>query len=249
MEPKMSTSAQDQPKARTGATRTPRKGKRIANVLKAVLKPAKMASPTAAKITEGPLSAPVAENVTTELKVVACAEAFINEDKASSSKVYSTTNVGPEKEQEKTEASAADGLTEEKISLATKRAPPALHEYIIRHASSGKLTTEQIDEVQNYAEDLKYPSGSLVYGSNDEDDYLYCLPDSKEVEVCHEMMDKMGYPKLELGLSAMPKDHLADCLAYNNLKVVIHLFPPPPFYYDGSDGSRVTYFFFLFCYY
>jgi hypothetical protein len=31
-------------------------------------------------------------------------------------------------------------------------------------------------------------------------------------------MDNMGYPKLELGLSAMPKDHLANCLAYNNLK-------------------------------
>jgi hypothetical protein len=62
-----------------------------------------------------------------------------------------------------------------------------------------------------------YPSGSLVYGGNDEDDYLYCLPDSVEIEVCHEMMDKMGYPKLELGLSAMPKDHHADYLAYNNL--------------------------------
>jgi hypothetical protein len=32
-------------------------------------------------------------------------------------------------------------------------------------------------------------------------------------------MDKMGYSKLELGLSLMPKDHLADCLAYNSLKV------------------------------
>jgi hypothetical protein len=31
-------------------------------------------------------------------------------------------------------------------------------------------------------------------------------------------MDNMGYPKLELGLSAMPKDQLADCLAYNSLK-------------------------------
>jgi hypothetical protein len=37
-------------------------------------------------------------------------------------------------------------------------------------------------------------------------------------------MDKMGYPKLELGLSAMPKDQLADNLAYNNLKVYIFLF-------------------------
>jgi hypothetical protein len=73
--------------------------------------------------------------------------------------------------------------------------------------------------VQHYARDLKYHQGSLVYGGNDEDDYLYCLPNNKEIDVCRQMMDNMGYPKLDLGLSAMPKDHLADCLAYNNLKV------------------------------
>jgi hypothetical protein len=33
------------------------------------------------------------------------------------------------------------------------------------------------------------------------------------------MMKNMGYPKLELGLSAMSKDDLADSLAYNSLKV------------------------------
>jgi hypothetical protein len=37
-------------------------------------------------------------------------------------------------------------------------------------------------------------------------------------------MDNMGYPKLELGLSAMTKDELAYSLAYNNLKVCIFLF-------------------------
>jgi hypothetical protein len=35
------------------------------------------------------------------------------------------------------------------------------------------------------------------------------------------MMDTMGCPKLELGLSAMSKDQLADSLAYNSLKVCI----------------------------
>jgi hypothetical protein len=34
----------------------------------------------------------------------------------------------------------------------------------------------------------------------------------------------MGYPKLELGLSTMPKDQLADNLAYNSLKVYIFIF-------------------------
>jgi hypothetical protein len=32
-------------------------------------------------------------------------------------------------------------------------------------------------------------------------------------------MDNMGYLKLELGLFLMPKDHLADSLEYNSLKV------------------------------
>jgi hypothetical protein len=81
------------------------------------------------------------------------------------------------------------------------------------------LTTKQITRVRDFAEDLKYPSSSLVYGGNDEDDYLYYLPANKELEACRKMMDKMGYPKLECGLSAMPKDQLVDCLAYNNLKV------------------------------
>jgi hypothetical protein len=37
------------------------------------------------------------------------------------------------------------------------------------------------------------------------------------------MMDNIGYLKLELGLSAMSKDQLADSLAYNSLKVCILL--------------------------
>jgi hypothetical protein len=80
--------------------------------------------------------------------------------------------------------------------------------------------------VQHYGKDLKYPRGSLVYGGNDKDDFLYYLRDSKEINVCPEMMANIGYPKLELGLSAMTKGQLADSLAYNSLQVCIFLFPP-----------------------
>jgi hypothetical protein len=111
-------------------------------------------------------------------------------------------------------------------SLPGKSSSPApeapLHsdlEYIVRHASGKQMSLEQIAEVQHYAKDLKYPRGSLVHGGNDEDDFLYCLPDSKEVNVCREMMNNMGFPKFELGLSAMTKDQLEDSLAYNSLKV------------------------------
>jgi hypothetical protein len=53
----------------------------------------------------------------------------------------------------------------------------------------------------------------LVYGGSEEEDFLYCIRDNKESNVCCEMMDNMGYPKLELGLSVMMKDQLADSLA------------------------------------
>jgi hypothetical protein len=62
---------------------------------------------------------------------------------------------------------------------------------------------------------------SLIYRGDDEDDFLYCLPDNKEINICREMMDNMGYLKLKLGLSAMMKDQLADNLVYNTLKVCI----------------------------
>jgi hypothetical protein len=86
------------------------------------------------------------------------------------------------------------------------------------------LSLEQIAEVQHYAKDLKYPRGSLVYGGNDKDDFLYCLLDSKDVNVCRGMMNNMGFLKLELGLSSMAKDQLTDSLAYNSLKVCIFWF-------------------------
>jgi hypothetical protein len=59
----------------------------------------------------------------------------------------------------------------------------------------------------------------LIYNGTDEDEFLYCLPDDKEIYVCREMADSIGYPKLELGLCVMSKDQLADSLAYNSLKV------------------------------
>jgi hypothetical protein len=101
-------------------------------------------------------------------------------------------------------------------------APEALFEdfdYIIRHASGKRLSEEEIFEAKHYARELKYPKGALVFNGTDEDDFLYCLPDNKELSVCREMARSMGFPKLEAGLCAMTKDDLADSLAYNSLKV------------------------------
>jgi hypothetical protein len=87
----------------------------------------------------------------------------------------------------------------------------------------GKLSEEQIAEAMHYAKDLKYPPGSLVFNGTDEDDFLCCLSDNKEISICREMAKNIGFPKLVVGLSAMSKDDLADNLAYNSLKIYIFL--------------------------
>jgi hypothetical protein len=112
-----------------------------------------------------------------------------------------------------------ESLSEKISPLIPKAVSTVDLEFIICHASGKQLTQKQIIEAQHYAKDLKYPRGSLVYEGS-----LYFLPDSKEIDVYRKIMDNMGYPKLELRLSLMPKDHLADCLAYNSLKVCAYLF-------------------------
>jgi hypothetical protein len=82
-----------------------------------------------------------------------------------------------------------------------------------------RLSKEEEREAQRYAQKLKYPKGALVFNDNGEEDFLYCLPDSKEISVCREMGRSFGFPTLEDGLSVLSKDELADSLAYNSIKV------------------------------
>jgi hypothetical protein len=78
-----------------------------------------------------------------------------------------------------------------KVKSPTPEVPAEELEFIVRHASG-----KQIAEAKQYARDLKYPERSLVYNGTDEDDFLYCLPDNKEISVYWEMADSIGYPKL-----------------------------------------------------
>jgi hypothetical protein len=107
----------------------------------------------------------------------------------------------------------------EETDTAAPEAPSKMCDYIVRHASGKKLSEEEIFEANHYARELKYPKGALVFNGTDEDDFLYCLPDSKELSVCREMARSMGFPKLEARLCAMTKEDLADNVAYNSLKV------------------------------
>jgi hypothetical protein len=99
------------------------------------------------------------------------------------------------------------------------KAPSEGLDYIIRHASEKRLSEKEVFEAKHYTRELKYLKGALVFNGTDEDDFLYCLPDNKELSVCREMAKSMGFPKLEAGLCAMTKADLADSLAYNSLKV------------------------------
>jgi hypothetical protein len=107
----------------------------------------------------------------------------------------------------------------EKSKSPTPEAPAKELEFIVSHASRKRLSKEQVAKAQHYAKELKYPRGSLLYGGDDEEDFLYCLLDNKVIHVYREITDNIGYSKLELGLSAMSKDQLADSLAYNSVKV------------------------------
>jgi hypothetical protein len=58
-----------------------------------------------------------------------------------------------------------------------------------------------------------------VFNGTNEDDFLNCLSNNKEISVCWEIAKSMGFPKLEECISAMSKDDLANSLAYNSIKV------------------------------
>jgi hypothetical protein len=81
------------------------------------------------------------------------------------------------------------------------------------------LSEEEVLEARHYARKLKYLKGALVFNDTNDDDFLYCLLDNKEISVCREIAKIMGFPKLEEGLSVLSKDEFADSLAYNSIKV------------------------------
>jgi hypothetical protein len=168
----------------------------MANVLEAILKPSKVGTPSATKISK---------DKSEDLK------------KARESTALDCVEAGPS--ESKPTEQVSENLPEKVPSQIPEAVLSEDSEFVIRHTSGKQLTQKQITEARYYAKDLKYPRGSLVYEGDEYDDFLYCLPDSKDIYVCREMMDNRGYPKLELSLSLMSKDHLADCLANNSLKV------------------------------
>jgi hypothetical protein len=178
------------------------KRRRMASVLDAVIDTAKALSPTPTK------------------KVVE-ADKVQAEAEAGPSVPIKTKVVVPEDKAEQQTLDTDTAAGQDIIEKAKSTAPEALAEdvdYIIRHASRKKLSNEEILEARHYAQKLKYSKGALVFNGTNEDDFLYCLPDNKEISVYREIAKSMGFLKLEEGLSAMSKDDLAHSFAYNSIK-------------------------------
>jgi hypothetical protein len=160
---------------------------------------------------------------TTPKKTVETSEAETEIFDTKTPKQQTETEAGPSeptkvKSLETEEEKITEPILVEEISAAAPEASPKVLDYIVRHAS-GKKLSEEVFEANHYAKELKYPKGALVFNGTNEEDFLYCLPDNKELLVCREMARSMGFSKLEAGLCAMTKDGLADSLAYNSLKV------------------------------
>jgi hypothetical protein len=190
------------PKVQKASAATPKR-RRMANVLDAVLETTKALSPAPTK------------------KIVeaakAQAKAKTGQAEAEATKTQPEAKAGP-LAPTVVEKTAGQDMTEMARSPASE-AQAEVADYIYRHASGKKLFEDEIVEARHYAQKLKYSKGALVFNGSNEDDFLYCLPDNKEISVCREIGKSMGFPKLEDDLSILSKDDLADSLAYNSIKV------------------------------
>jgi hypothetical protein len=197
------------PKAQKDLIMTPKR-KRMVNILD-VLETIKTSSSTPKK---------TAEASKTQI------EAKLSETEAAKSQAE--TEAGPSEPakqrsleigEEETKKEVAGQILSEKTAIPIPEASSEALDYIVQHASGKRLSAEEKREAQYYAQRLKYPKGALIFNGSGEEDFLYCLPDSKEISVCREMSKSFGFPTLEDGLSVLSKDELADSLAYNSLKV------------------------------
>jgi hypothetical protein len=200
------------PKAKKSFAATPKR-KRMANVLDVLETVKTLSSTSSGKIVEASKMQTEAETKPTEIEATV---------------IQASAEAGPSEPAEKKPSEIEERVIKEKATEQVspeKVATPALEalkestDYIICHASGKVLSMEEKWEAQHYAQKLKYPKGALVFNGSGEEDFLYCLPDNKEISVSREIGRSFGFPKLEDGLSVLSKDELADSLAYNSIKV------------------------------
>jgi hypothetical protein len=195
------------PKAQKSSATTPKR-RRMANVLDVLETIKTLNSTPSRKIVEASKAQTEAETKPAEIEAAA---------------IQADTEAGPlessETEPVVIEEKAREQVASERAEAPASEASKESTDYIIRHALGKRLSQVEELEALHYAQKLKYPKGALVFIGSGEEDFFYCLPDSKEISVCREMGRSFGFLKLEDGLSILSKDELADSLAYNSIKV------------------------------
>jgi hypothetical protein len=199
------------PKAQKSSAATPKR-RRMTNVLDVLETVKTLTSTPSRRIAEASKVQTEVETEQTKIEI-AVAQAGTEAGPSEPGEVKST-----EIKEKATEEKATEQISPEKVATPAPEALKESIDYTIRHASGKRLSKEEEREAQYYAQRLKYPKGALLFNGSGEEDFLYCLPDSKEISVCQEMGRSFGFPKLE-GLSVLSKDELADSLAYNSIKV------------------------------
>jgi hypothetical protein len=189
------------PKVQMGSVVTPKR-RRMANVLDVVLETTKTLSPAPSrKVAEASKAQTEADSKQAEIEA-ATVQAEIEAGPSVPTKME---HVDPKEK-------STERIATEKIAAPGPEASNKSIDYIIRHASGKVLSQEEVLEAQHYAQKLKYPKGALVFNGSGEEDFLYCLPDNKEISVCREIGRSMGFSKLEDGLLILSKDELAHSL-------------------------------------
>jgi hypothetical protein len=181
----------------------------MANVLDAVLETMKVLSPAATK--------KVAETTKTQAKTKT--RQAETEAALAQTEVEFGPSVPTEMEPADPKEETTEQIASKKIEAPAPEASNKSIDYIIHHASGKELSQEEMLEARHYAQKLKYPKGALVFNGSDEEDFMYCLSDNKEISICREIGKSIGFPKLEDGLLILSKDELADSLAYNSINV------------------------------
>jgi hypothetical protein len=200
------------PKVQKSSAATPKR-RRMANVLD-VLETVKALSYTpSGKIAEASKMQPEAKTKPTEI------EAAASQASAEAGPSEFAKKRPSEIEERVIKENAIEQVSSEKVAAPDLEALKESIDYIICHASGKTLSEEEKREARHYAQKLKYPKGALVFNGSREEDFLYCLPDIKEISVSREIGRSFRFPKLEDGLSVLSKDELTDSLAYNSIKV------------------------------
>jgi hypothetical protein len=163
------------PKTQKGLASTPKR-KRMASVLD-VLETIKASSSTPGKIAKASKA-----QIETETKLTE-AEATMSQADAEAGPSEPAKEKSLETGEKAAEEEAIEQILPEKAAPPTPEAPYEVLDYIIRHASRKRLSEEEIFEAKHYAQELKYPKRALVFNGTDEVDFLYCLPDNKELSV------------------------------------------------------------------